>query len=187
MLLYPIAYMVLIIPIATSRFAAWAGNKVPVEVTIFTDAIFLLSGLVNVVLFTTTRRILPTESMRIGQWSIFRPGDPPAADDNGVNSLFDTSQTKTHTRNISEASSEGSTVVGSDDGHILTKQPRKARPADIIIRRDSVESMYSVYDEEDVHVEQRSALQAPPVSSHWSPDSPHNRWAAKPPRSNNFS
>jgi hypothetical protein len=143
-------------------------------------AVFLLSGLVNVVLFTTTRRILPAESMRIGSWSISRPRDiPPDADDNGIDPYYRTPQTK-HSRNVSNASSEGSTVVGSDDDHSTTTKQRKARPADIIIRRDSIESMYSVYDEEleeipPPHV-QRSALQPPPMSSVWSPDgSPQRR------------
>lgn len=118
--------------------------------------------------------------MRIGSWSISRPRDiPPDADDNGIDPYYQTPQTK-HSRNVSNASSEGSTVVGSGDEHSITsKQPRKARPPDIIIRRDSIESMYSVYDEEEeippAHV-QRSALQPPPMSSVWSPGrSPQRR------------
>ncbi|KAF9467336.1 hypothetical protein BDZ94DRAFT_1211129 [Collybia nuda] len=180
MLIYPIAYTILVIPIATARFAAWAGHKIPFEVTIFTAAVFLLSGLINVVLFTMTRRILPAESLRIGSWSISRPHDiPPDEGNNATDPYYQTPQTK-HSRNVSNASSEGSTVVGSeDDRSIAVKQARKARPADIIIRRESIESMYSVYDEvEEVpppHV-QRSALQPPLMSSVWSPDgSPQRR------------
>jgi len=179
MLLYPIAYAILILPISISRFATWAGKNVPFEVTIFTAAIFLLSGLVNVILFATTRRVLPTKSIKFGKWSISPPHQlPPAANENGIDPYYATSRTKGHSRNDSNAS-EGSTIVGSSDGHSI-KQLRKARPTDIIIRRDSVESMYSVYDEEQheippVHV-QRSALQPPPLSSVWSPDgSPQRR------------
>ncbi|KAI9064117.1 hypothetical protein FKP32DRAFT_1591529 [Trametes sanguinea] len=63
MLLYPVAYTILLLPIAISRFSEWMGHEVPFAVTIVCDAIFLLSGLVNVVLFLTTRRVLPANSV----------------------------------------------------------------------------------------------------------------------------
>ncbi|KAH8994661.1 hypothetical protein EDB86DRAFT_3167243 [Lactarius hatsudake] len=63
MLLYPIAYTILILPIACCRFFAWTGHEVPFGVTIFSDFIYLMSGLVHVVLFASTRRILPPRSM----------------------------------------------------------------------------------------------------------------------------
>ncbi|EGO25578.1 hypothetical protein SERLADRAFT_465926 [Serpula lacrymans var. lacrymans S7.9] len=74
MLLYPIAYTILILPIAAARFSSWAGKDVPFAVTIFCDAVFLFSGAVNVTLFTTTRRILPPDSiMRRPLISLPRP------------------------------------------------------------------------------------------------------------------
>jgi hypothetical protein len=39
---------------------------------LLSDTIFLLSGLVNVILFTTTRRVLPPQSI-LGRFSISRP------------------------------------------------------------------------------------------------------------------
>ncbi|KAL1941111.1 hypothetical protein VTO73DRAFT_7323 [Trametes versicolor] len=63
MLLYPLAYTILLLPIAVSRFVEWTGHEVPFAVTIFCDAIFLLSGCVNVALFLTTRRVLPAGSV----------------------------------------------------------------------------------------------------------------------------
>ncbi|KAI9442654.1 hypothetical protein H4582DRAFT_2073251 [Lactarius indigo] len=63
MLLYPVAYTILILPIACCRFSAWSGHEVPFGVTIFSDFIYLMSGLVHVVLFASTRRILPPRSM----------------------------------------------------------------------------------------------------------------------------
>ncbi|KAI8985552.1 hypothetical protein BD414DRAFT_488459 [Trametes punicea] len=82
MLLYPLAYTIMILPIAISRFSEWMGHEVPFAVTIACDAIFLLSGasdiivysqdvptfgcvpgLVNVILFLTTRRVLPANSV----------------------------------------------------------------------------------------------------------------------------
>ncbi|KAJ7037317.1 hypothetical protein C8F04DRAFT_1093287 [Mycena alexandri] len=65
MFLYPVAYTVVILPIAAARFSDWAGKDVPFEVTIFCDTVFLLSGIVNVTLFTTTRRILPAGSVKL--------------------------------------------------------------------------------------------------------------------------
>jgi hypothetical protein len=59
MLWYPVVYTILIVPIAGARFAAFAGKEVPYEVTIFADTVFMLSGFVNAVLFTTTRRVVP--------------------------------------------------------------------------------------------------------------------------------
>ncbi|KAL0956221.1 hypothetical protein HGRIS_002377 [Hohenbuehelia grisea] len=63
----------MILPIAVMRFCSFSGHHVPFGVTIFGGSIFLLSGLVNVVLFTTTRRILPLSSLNIGRWNISHP------------------------------------------------------------------------------------------------------------------
>ncbi|KAI0047553.1 hypothetical protein FA95DRAFT_1492348, partial [Auriscalpium vulgare] len=62
MLLY-FAYIITILPIAVARFTVWSGHDVPFDVTIFCDTIYLLFGLVNTVLFVTTRRILPPRSV----------------------------------------------------------------------------------------------------------------------------
>lgn len=63
MLLYPVAYTILISPIAISRFIGFSGREVSFGVTIFSDTIYLLSGLVNVLLFFVTRRVLPRHSV----------------------------------------------------------------------------------------------------------------------------
>ncbi|KAJ7110857.1 hypothetical protein C8R44DRAFT_985589 [Mycena epipterygia] len=81
MLLYPVAYTIVVLPIAAARFSDWAGNDVPFEVTIFSDMVFLLSGVVNVTLFTSTRRILPSGSVklptfRVDKHTISRPQVP---------------------------------------------------------------------------------------------------------------
>lgn len=83
MLLYPIAYTILILPIAAARFCEWTGHSVPFQVTVFCDVVFLLSGLVNVVLFYTTRRLLPAQSV-FPSWRKFMPWSwfsRPAAND----------------------------------------------------------------------------------------------------------
>jgi len=69
MLLYPVAYTIIILPIAAARFSSFAGHDVPFEVTIFCDTVFLLSGVVNVTVFMMTRRILPPNSFKIPNWS----------------------------------------------------------------------------------------------------------------------
>lgn len=84
MLLYPIAYSIIILPIAAARFSEWSGHNVPFGVTIFSDVVFLLSGFVNVTLFTTTRRLLPAQSV-IPHWKkvlpwIWNTGSPMLVD-----------------------------------------------------------------------------------------------------------
>ena len=59
MLWYPIAYTVLVLPIACARFSTFTGSSVPFEVTIFTASVFMLTGFVNAVLFCLTRNVLP--------------------------------------------------------------------------------------------------------------------------------
>src|SRR5260370_26482991 len=44
MLWYPVAYTVLILPMAASRFSTFSGVSVPFPVTIFTAAVFMLHG-----------------------------------------------------------------------------------------------------------------------------------------------
>jgi len=63
MLLYPIAYTIMILPIAFCRFLSWTGHHVPFAMTIVSGFIYLLSGVVHVILFSCTRRILPPRSM----------------------------------------------------------------------------------------------------------------------------
>lgn len=62
MLLYPIAFTIMFIPIAIVRFSAWTGHSIPLEFTIFSSALFLLSGIINVVLFITARPVVPFQS-----------------------------------------------------------------------------------------------------------------------------
>ena len=59
MLLYPIAYTILVLPMAACRFSAFSSIPVPFSATIFTAALFMLHGFLNMVLFFTTGDILP--------------------------------------------------------------------------------------------------------------------------------
>lgn len=78
MLWYPIAYSILVIPIAAARFSAFSGKDVPFAVTILTSSIFMLSGFVNAILFTTTRRVIHFPSSWKSRWLTFsnRGHDP---------------------------------------------------------------------------------------------------------------
>jgi len=62
MLLYPIAYTLVILPIAVARFTAFAGYDVPFSATIFCDTVYMLSGTINVVLFVSTRRLITPQA-----------------------------------------------------------------------------------------------------------------------------
>jgi len=74
MMLYPVAYTIVILPIAAARFSSFrTHDDVPFPVTIFCDTVYLLSGTVNVTLFLTTRRVLPPKSIMPGQFSISKP------------------------------------------------------------------------------------------------------------------
>ncbi|KLO16083.1 hypothetical protein SCHPADRAFT_887993 [Schizopora paradoxa] len=59
MVWYPVAYSVLLVPVALARFSTFTGHHVPFWATIFTDTIFNLTGLVNASLLIYTRSVLP--------------------------------------------------------------------------------------------------------------------------------
>lgn len=60
---FPVAYSVLIVPIGAARLSEFAGQKVPAGVTFFTDFVFNLTGLVNVILLLTTHRMFPDTAL----------------------------------------------------------------------------------------------------------------------------
>lgn len=59
LLWYPIAYILIVLPMAASRFSTFAKVSVPFPVVIFTASLFVLHGFFNMVLFCTTRVLLP--------------------------------------------------------------------------------------------------------------------------------
>ncbi|KZT10984.1 uncharacterized protein LAESUDRAFT_755612 [Laetiporus sulphureus 93-53] len=63
MLIYPVAYTILILPITICRFVEWSGYGVSESVSAFADSVFLMQGLVDVILFLVTRRVLPDHSV----------------------------------------------------------------------------------------------------------------------------
>jgi len=72
MLLFPISYTIMIVPVTLCRFIAWGGHDVSFGFSIFSDFIYLLGGLVHVILFACTGRILPRNSV-LPRFKISRP------------------------------------------------------------------------------------------------------------------
>jgi hypothetical protein len=75
MLYYPIVYAILVLPLAASRFSEFSGISVPFGVTIFAAAVFMLHGFAIMVLFCTTRNILPgswRQRLGLGTWDSTR-------------------------------------------------------------------------------------------------------------------
>ena len=123
-------------------------------------AIFLLSGLVNAILFTAIRPTLTLGSVKTGQQST---GSPCSQD---RDQHQQPRQAITHSRTASDA---------TDSTLVSISKRTKLRPPDIIITRDSFESVYSPYDEERPVV--RNAVQSAPAMACWSPDgSPRKRY-----------
>ncbi|KAF8513350.1 hypothetical protein BU17DRAFT_6728, partial [Hysterangium stoloniferum] len=64
MLLYPLCYVALVLPIAICRWSASFGAAVPFQWTIAADFVFLSSGVVNALLYCLTRRV-PVSAPRL--------------------------------------------------------------------------------------------------------------------------
>jgi hypothetical protein len=164
MMLFPVAYAVLILPIAITRFIVWSGKTVPFELTIFSSSVYVLSGFTNVFIFTTTRRILPISSMRIGNWYLV-PSSRPSPDGDETD---DFAVIKHSSEDGAEKGVSRVVTFAAEPTTIRTPPGRKQsqrRPAELNLAprdRDSFASMYS--DREGVYV--------PPLSSHWSADTP---------------
>lgn len=54
-----ICYAVILIPVTIARLQSFAGKSVSFEVTVFTDVVFNMTGLVNVTLHITMSRFYP--------------------------------------------------------------------------------------------------------------------------------
>jgi hypothetical protein len=165
MLLYPVAYTLIILPIAAARFSSFAGHPVPFSVTIFCDTIFLLSGTVNVILFTTTRRILPPRSIIPSRFTISQPklvqttvhADPEAYYGNDSTEKKIEDSTSIFKRTDSYISDNGSDFSLPNEHHEealrhlpelpYVQTPATARPNLHQSVRHSGESMYDMYAE----------------------------------------
>ncbi|KAH7912605.1 hypothetical protein BJ138DRAFT_1229715, partial [Hygrophoropsis aurantiaca] len=65
MLFYPAVYIITVLPIAAARFSQFHTNNVPFAVTAFADSLFASSGLLNTILYASTRpKLLPQRRRR---------------------------------------------------------------------------------------------------------------------------
>ena len=58
MLSHPIAYIILVVPLAATRFLGFSGTSVSFPIVIFSASLFVLTGFTNTVLFFTIHNIL---------------------------------------------------------------------------------------------------------------------------------
>ncbi|KAJ3857532.1 hypothetical protein EV368DRAFT_30047 [Lentinula lateritia] len=174
MLLFPIAYCIIILPIAVSRFAAWNGHIVSFEETVFCETVFLLSGCVNVTLFCTCRQILPPKSLVLLKRSISKPKPiqrveatsvavPPESDPYYAASITTTvvgyGFDKGHDVDIEKGSMSDSSFVPMGEGSSRVSDPyeqsvaplqirksvRHPRPPSVIIPNRELDDVYNMY------------------------------------------
>jgi len=149
---YPVTFAALFMPHAVVQFVKWSGKPITFEWSIFANAVYLLSGIMTVILFATSRHILPLSSLRIGGWYLV-----PSS----RGSSFGPSQDRAE-------KGDSKTVKFAPETNVLRSSPGKRqtkRPPTLTIHdynRDSMASMYSA----------REGVYMAPMSSHWSPDTP---------------
>ncbi|KAI0029375.1 hypothetical protein K488DRAFT_88794 [Vararia minispora EC-137] len=59
MILYPFTYSVCIFPIAVVRFIGWSNKTIPEGAIVFADFVYLLFGIIVVIIFLRSPRVLP--------------------------------------------------------------------------------------------------------------------------------
>ncbi|KAF5351901.1 hypothetical protein D9756_007474 [Leucocoprinus leucothites] len=162
MLLYPVVYTVLILPIVTTRLIQSSGKEAALAGLIFSDAVYQMFGLANVVLFVVTRPILCSDTLLFKGWNISWPFERPDAPQPQSSPSRARRRPSSQLSKDSESQNRNSQSVKS--GPSWTQ--REIKPPPEIVIRDSIGSIYSIYDE---HPQFRFE---PPLSSHWSPDTP---------------
>ncbi|KAF8491540.1 hypothetical protein JB92DRAFT_3100492 [Gautieria morchelliformis] len=80
---FPILFTILVLPIAICRFIDWSGGLVPVQATIFSDAIFSLAGIFDLILFVSTRSLMPSQNV-VTLWFYPRQKIPDEIKEYGV-------------------------------------------------------------------------------------------------------
>ncbi|KAG8894459.1 hypothetical protein FRB99_001252 [Tulasnella sp. 403] len=78
MVVYPIAYLVLVTPITVIRWVDFSGKSVPYQARFFADAMFASSGLVDVTLYLVTRGISANRGTTEGDTQHSGLGERPA-------------------------------------------------------------------------------------------------------------
>jgi len=152
MMMYPLTYAIMLAPIGIIWLIDLSGKAIGFEWVIFGSSVYMLTGLLNVILFATTRRLLPYESLRFGD-SYLVPSSRV-----GYGASYDKAE-KGGSKTVKFASAP--TILKTPPGRREFKRP----PSLVLVSgpdRDSMASMYSV----------REGVHFAPMSSHWSPDTP---------------
>ncbi|KAK0486065.1 hypothetical protein IW261DRAFT_1559495 [Armillaria novae-zelandiae] len=173
MVLYPIAYIIMVLPITVTRFMAFAGQTVTLEATVFSATLFLFSGTVNVVLFATTRHILPVPSTSVRNFNISLPqvlppstrgvSDPDPYYAEPESAYLRTppaspyvpppvSPLRTRQREVLTSPYEVHQMPIPEPATVDLSSPLpQPHPPDLQVpQRNGIESMYSYYDEDEV-------------------------------------
>lgn len=84
MVLYPIAYVALSLPLPAGRFAVWSGAKVSLVFYCIGATLMTSCGFVDTILYTLTRRVLIREIGHAAPSLVFSTADRTAARDTVV-------------------------------------------------------------------------------------------------------
>lgn len=103
---------------------------------------FLLSGVVNVTVFTMTRRILPPDSFKIPKWAISNPQSiPEYTIEAGPDSFYQSTGTYPESYGAKEKGYSSDTDSRTTDSAVPTMLAPPPR-----LNRGSGESVYSLYE-----------------------------------------
>lgn len=149
---YPVTFVALFMPLAVLQFVKWSGKTVTFEWSIFANSVYHLSGIMTVILFATSRHILPLSSLRIGNWYLV-----PSSRGSPLGPSHDKAE-KGDSKTVKFAPE--ASILRSSSGRQYAKRPPALTIHDY--SRDSMASMYSA----------REGVYMAPMSSHWSPDTP---------------
>ena len=110
MLTHPIAYIILVVPLAATRFSGFSDTSVPFPVIIFSASLFVLTGFINAVLFCITHNILA--GGRRQRASISMPWDHVPSD------AYSPSWRDSKTRYTKSTSKKGAVERGRSPSHL---------------------------------------------------------------------
>lgn len=128
MILHPIAYTVLFLPIAILRLCEWTGHSVSLPVMMLCDSIFLLAGVVDVVLFCTIRRVIPVKQVTKALFTgrIFQKQENAVGDETWFIGTLETGE-KGVSRNLSVPTTDDYFVLRQPKFEIVTPPPAVLR------------------------------------------------------------
>lgn len=132
-LVYPIGYIIYSLPLLIAQFVSWGGHDVSFKVSILCMAVYLLSGFANVMLFIVIQRSMCTDQYCLGESSLH----------DGESGLG--------CKHFAPCGHKRSDSNASDVTLVAEVKKKKLRPPEIIITRDSfetIDSMYSLHEED---------------------------------------